>query len=224
MLKEGRYRAIRNIPVGWVLQAWHSTDKSEKILRLIIELLIYIIFLNAVITMWPNIDILFLSCVSFFLVHTLVWFLTGNFWVYMLDSFKMVKNPGLDKVLSFISLTKRWYEKTDSVEAILIYGSACRNMFHGRSDLDLRVIRRVKTPLGWIALLTGYCLRAYSFFIRMPVDLQVVDSMSFIDKQMRDDENPIVVYRRPNMILSKEGIPFEEILKSPRQILKKSDK
>lgn len=57
-------------------------------------------------------------------------------------------------------------------------------------------MRRTDTFVGLFALPLGFMLRARSFFRRLPVDLQVVDSMSFLAQQMRSDEKPIVVYQR----------------------------
>ena len=31
--------------------------------------------------------------ISFIIVHSIMWLATGNFWVYMLDSFYFVHNP-----------------------------------------------------------------------------------------------------------------------------------
>lgn len=220
MLKEGRFRAIRNMPIGWVLQAWHSTDRSEQILRALLELVFLYFIYQLVSSLFSDTSLMTIIFSSLIITHTISWFITGNFWVYMLDSFKFVKNPGIHGVIRFVELSRRWFLKVDGVEAILIYGSACRNMFHIRSDLDLRVIRRRGVFSGWVAVLIGYCIRVYSFFIRMPVDLQVVDSMAFLDEQMREDELPIVVYKRAGAVLTREGSSFEELKESPEKILK----
>lgn len=223
MLKEGKFRAIRNLPIGWVLQALHSTDRSEILFRVVLELCLFVASIILFAELFSSYTLIVQIILAAIFTHTIAWFLTGNFWVYMLDSFKVVTNPGLYGVLDFVKLSQRWYAKCDCADAILIYGSACRQMFHGRSDLDLRIIRRVDTPVGLMALVIGYVIRCYSFFIRMPVDLQVVDSMEFLDAQMRDDEMPIVVFKRSGAVLSHEGVSFEEILKNPEEMLKEEN-
>ncbi len=37
MLKTGRLRALRDLPIGWALQATHSTDRSETVFRAAVE-------------------------------------------------------------------------------------------------------------------------------------------------------------------------------------------
>lgn len=105
MLKTGKYRALRNIPVGFVLQAVHSTDVTEKYTRIIIEfiLLSFVLFYYNF-TNYFILDLFF----SFILVHTFLWLFIGNFWVYILDSFAFIRNPGIDSVLKFVNLAKKF--------------------------------------------------------------------------------------------------------------------
>ena len=217
MIKEGKYRAFRNIPVGWLLQAIHSTDLSERLFRIIFELIVYFSFWQACFK-GHEYSVIY----AFFLSHSVCWLLTGNFWVYMLDSFLFVRNPGVDKLIAYIKLTKKMLTYLNCCDAILIYGSMCRNMFHGRSDLDLRVIRRSDAKYGAIALAIGLACRAYAFFKIIPVDLQVVDSLNFLRQQMREDENPIIVYKRKEANLSIKGRVFQSVVRDPDSVIKKN--
>ncbi len=221
MMKSGKYRAIRNLPIGWLLQAVHSTDKSERSFRIIFEFLCFILIfllLHFIFKFEFSFQNLFYEAIA---IHTIFWLLTGNFWVYLLDSFLFIKNPGLSKIFSFIHLSKRFFSKYSTVDAILIYGSMCRNQFHNRSDLDLRIIRRTDNSLGLLSLPIGFLLRIYSFFLVLPVDLQVVDNISFVQKQMRPDEKPIIVYHRAHSSFQIDGIAFSIIESSPDKVLKK---
>lgn len=219
MLKEGRYRALRNIIVGWCLQAVHSTDNSERCFRILFEVIINLLCL--LIFFFPKIsfhDVVF----TFITTHTFFWFITGNFWVYMLDSFYFINNPGLSKILSFVELVNSLFLKADCCDAILIYGSMCRRQFHNRSDLDLRILRRTNSIKGLLALPIGLLLRFYSFFLILPVDLQVVDSMQFLDKQMRSDEKPIIVYAHNKLIndIDQAGLNFNNVRSNPTVVMK----
>jgi hypothetical protein len=53
------------------------------------------------------------------------------------------------------------------------------------------------------------------------VDLQVADSFGFIDRQMRKDESPIIVYLRNGARIKSIGKEFTEIEKDPSSILLK---
>ena len=116
---------------------------------------------------------------------------------------------------------KAIFLKFDSCEAILIYGSMCRRQFHKRSDLDLRILRRTDSLKGLVALPIGLLLRCFSFFLILPVDLQVVDSMKFLRKQMRPDEKPIVVYSRDDISSLEPGVlNFSDIKRDPSIVMK----
>lgn len=221
VLKAGKYRAIRNIPIGWVLQALHSTDRSERWFRLLIEgVSIFCVIaglhwmVGSVLQLWQ------IVLVSFVGVHTLNWLLTGNFWVYMLDSFSSLTNPGVQNIVAFVERVRLSMKRLDCAETITIYGSMCRSQFHIRSDLDLRIVRRTDSWRGFLALLGGLWFRVISFFLRLPVDLQVVDSTEFLERQMRPDERPIVVYERPGATVLNGGRPFDEIRANPNMVLR----
>jgi hypothetical protein len=56
----------------------------------------------------------------------------------------------------------------------------------------------------------------------IPVDYQVVDSMSFLKRQMRDDEHPVIAYRRQGFFVENEGLDLSTILANPSSVLKLS--
>ena len=222
MLKQGKYRAIRNITVGWITHAIHSTDSSERIFRISVEMLLTFLCFNMVIFRGPfKSDILSAAFVSIIVCHTIMWFLDGNFWIYMLDSFHWIRNPGINRIISYVRLCRRMFQVAELCDAILIYGSMCRAEFHRRSDLDLRIIRRNDSWLGILCLPLALFFRIISFFIALPVDLQVADSFEFIEKQMRKDEFPIVVHLRNGFNVNFTGKRFCEIEKDPVSVLLK---
>ncbi len=223
MLKEGKFRAFRNIPVGWVLQALHSTDRSERFFRICVESIVWLGFYATAKHFAPDVGAGLTLVIVFIISHTLMWFLTGNFWVYMLDSFLWVRNPGIEGVVRFTQFTRSVFTSVDCADAILIYGSMCRKQLHGRSDLDLRVVRRTDSWKGLLALPLGLLVRAYSFFVYMPVDLEVIDSMAFVRKQMRADELPINVFVRAGVCIDEIGMDFSEVEKDPSIVLKENN-
>lgn len=219
MLKQGKYRAIRNITIGWFSHAIHSTDFSERVFRIVIEMLLMLLCFNLVIYKGPfKSDILSSAAFTFIACHTIMWILDGNFWVYMLDSFHWIRNPGINRIISYVKLCRRIFQMADLCDAILIYGSMCRGKFHNRSDLDLRIVRRNDSWLGVLCLPIALFLRIVSFFILLPVDLQVADSFEFLDQQMRKDELPIVVYFRDGFNENLTGKRFSEIEKNPSSV------
>jgi predicted nucleotidyltransferase len=166
-------------------------------------------------------DILSSAGVTIIVCHTIMWMLDGNFWVYLLDSFDWMRNPGIKRIIAYVKLCRKLFQVADLCNAILIYGSMCRGEFHDRSDLDLRIIRRNDSWLGMVCLPVALFLRIISFFIVIPVDLQVADSYEFINRQMRKDELPVVVHLRNGFNLKSTGRRFSEIEKNPSSVLMK---
>ena len=222
MMKDGKYRAFRNLPVGWVLQIIHTTDRTERLVRIITELLLigFVWYFVRDFSVFGN-DLTALLWV-FLLVHSASWFFLGNFWVYMLDSFYWVKNPGITKVLEYIGFVRRLCIKSRACDAVLVYGSMSRGAFHGRSDLDLRIIRKPGLINGLLAVLIGFVARVPAAFQGNPVDLQVVDSLEFLDTQMRSDEHPVIVYLSDGFEIHNPGPLYEHVLANPTQVLKDS--
>jgi len=100
-----KYYTIRKITTGWLSHAIHSTDFSERIFRIFIELVLIIFFYFFVLYSEPfKIGSLSYALVSIVICHTIMWLLDGNFWVYMLDSFIWLKNPGIHKIISYVKL------------------------------------------------------------------------------------------------------------------------
>jgi predicted nucleotidyltransferase len=168
-----------------------------------------------------NSDILSSAVVTIIACHTIMWLLDGNFWVYMLDSFNWMRNPGIKRIISYVKLCRRLFQVANLCNAILIYGSMSRGEFHDRSDLDLRIIRRNDSWLGILCLPVAFFLRIVSFFIILPVDLQVADSYEFIYGQMREDELPIVVHLKNGFNVKLTGKRFCEIEKNPSAVFMK---
>ena len=221
MMKEGKYRAFRNIFIGWVTHSNHGRDKTERFVHWFMEVLIwFLIFIG----LSKVSSLHFLNwqtfAISFFITHTLWWGINGNLHVYFLDSFKCVGNAGIHKIVDYISWVSNEMIKTEAVDAVLIYGSFCRSSFHNRSDLDLRIIRRINAPNTVKLFFLSIYARVVSFYIGVPTDLQVVDSMDFLNVQMRKDEHPIVVYCRSGFKVERAGISFKSVLENPSLVLK----
>lgn len=220
MMKQGKFRAFRNLPVGWLLQILHSTDRTERWVRIGTEaLLIFVLWVflgyfstfseTALCLLW-----------AFIIVHSLSWYFIGNFWVYMLDSFLWVRNPGINGVIEYINFVRRVFVKNHSCNAVLVYGSMCRGAFHGRSDLDLRIIRKPGMVAGLRAIFAGFVVRVVGAIKKVPVDLQVVDSLDFLNRQMRADEHPITVYLSPDFKVDNSGWSYEQVLADPVLVLR----
>lgn len=220
MAKNKRFRAFRKLLIGWVTHAIHERDRTERVFHLACEVLLFLVILSGlsvlkfvVVSMWGEVFIIFI------VTHSLWWIINGNFHVNLLECFKFVHNSGVDEVVKFVSWMSNLIIKTKAVDAVLIYGSFCRSKFHSRSDLDIRIIRRphVKGTIK-LFILTVFA-RIVSFYRRVPLDLQVVDSYKFLDSNMKRDDFPVVVFRRDGFKIDKVGILFTAIIENPSLVL-----
>jgi predicted nucleotidyltransferase len=210
MDKKSRLRAFRNLPVGWVTHANHGRDTTERWFHWAVEAVLLaatVIVLRATGTdasavIWSGLAI-----------HSLWWVMNGNFHVYVLDSIRAICTRPKAEVADFVNKAAHLMADNDATRAVLVYGSACRNQFHRRSDLDLRVVRGGGS---WLQitdlLLRAVRVRMWSLMKGIPTDLQVVDSYAFLDQQMRDDEYPIVAWHRPGDPPPKTGLSLQDFV------------
>jgi predicted nucleotidyltransferase len=221
MLKQETYRALRNLPVGWLTHANHARDRSEKWFHYGVEigLLTCSVLAMAAINCLSTVSIIVATCV----VHSVWWVVNGNCHVYLLDSFVFIHNAGLARTMAYIEWCNHMFTQTGCVRAILIYGSFCRQKFHGRSDLDLRIVRKSGALAAMAILPMAVVARLVSVLRGVPTDLQVVDSYQFLDRQMRSDENPIVVYSDTQCPTVKMGMSFSEVQSNPQVVLEKRE-
>ena len=211
MDKLGRFRAFRNLPVGWLTHANHGRDRTERRFHWYVEAIVLAVSIVALRALGARSSVVIWFT---FLIHSLWWVVNGNFHVYVLDSFRVVGTRSKPEIATFVRRATQMMAKNDSTRAVLVYGSACRNQFHERSDLDLRVVRGSGSWLQIVdLLLRAVRLRVWSLLKGIPTDLQVVDSYAFLERQMRADEHPIVTLCRPGDPPPKVGISLEDFVK-----------
>jgi hypothetical protein len=66
----------------------------------------------------------------------------------------------------------------------------------------------------------GFAVRLIGALRNIPVDLQVVDSLEFLNKQMDADEHPITVHLSPGFKIDNTGWDYEQVLASPSLVLR----
>ncbi len=221
MLKQGRLRAVRNLLIGWITHANHGRDRTERYVHWVCEV-IMTIFISGLFLFLCSFSSTTAIVLGLLVTHTLWWIINGNFYVYTLDSFSFIKNAGINSVLNYIQWANSLFLRTKAVECVLVYGSFCRGAFHDRSDLDLRIVRRIGAKGSSLILFMSIYARFVSLCRGIPTDLQVVDSMEFLKRQMREDEHPVVVYCRKGYAVNNPGSAFDDILKNPEGVLRKT--
>ena len=211
----GKLLFFRWFFASWLLHGVHVFDKTERNYYVMCELVAFsclcLVFYLAGIKLW------WVYLVTFLALHTATWLVDSHWLVGYREVDKTFHGKGISSVIDFAQLTKRELVKYDSVKAICIYGSLCRRMYHDRSDMDLRV---VQTGRSFLLFWTIQKLRFIGIWrYRIPLDLKLVDSVGYLQKEMRIDEKPIMVFKR-DLHFYNEGDTFNELFSQPERYLK----
>lgn len=217
----GKLLFLRFLLVGWTLQGIHSLDRTEKILRIVLEVFITAFTVLILSTLISSLSgSLILICLV--IVHTLFWICDSGWLTGMRECFGFIKNRGLNSTIDYLEFTKKIVEASATADAILVYGSLCRKEFHERSDLDLRIVRKLGVgaaiKLFLLCILLRFC-GMYRFGVLL--DLRIVDTIAILAKKMRNDEQPIVVFCAPGFNVPNPGEAYETLKHEPYVFLKK---
>jgi len=99
-------------------------------------------------------------------------------------------NPGNEKTLLYLKDMKRRFANYECVTGVMIYGSLSRGVWHDKSDLDTRILRKPGLFNGFKCYLLVHIERLRALYYRQPLDMYMADNVNFLNL-MRDDEFPI---------------------------------
>jgi predicted nucleotidyltransferase len=200
-------KIVRN----WLHQGISYMDRGELTLRLIFESLI-VIFLFFILNLFlrsPS-ALPFIGVSSLLIAHTINWIINCNFWALLIFAIPNLENRGETKTCNYLNKIALRLARFQSIGGVLIYGSVSRGKWHGKSDIDMRILRRP----GLLNLCQSYILitkeRIIAAVSMQPIDMFLADSIKFL-KKMRSDEIPVFLLKRDDR-LEKEYPDNHEIL------------
>ena len=204
---------------SWLLHGVHVLDKTEKTLYVLFETLLLVIV---------GAGLYILDCkqwwcylIAFVIIHTFTWLTDSHWLVGFREVDKNFKSKGIIATLEYIELVSKVFSKQPNVEAVLVYGSMSRRMFHNRSDLDIRIWQ------NRFSLKTFFLVQKYRFIgiwkYRIPLDLKLVDSMEYLKKEMRSDEKAIVGYSKDNKPIYNSCFELSDIKAKPSEFLRENN-
>lgn len=183
----------KNILTNWMHQGISYMDTSEVSIRIVVEFIEFcmIYYLISKIIF----DSFWVLASSFFVVHTFNWMTNGNFWALIIFASPNLTNPGESATRSYLNKMRNRLKKHESISGIMIFGSISRKVWHNRSDIDMRFLR--KSGLKNILLSNMLTMRErfLAFVHRQPLDLFLSDDIGSLRK-MRDDEKPVFLLKR----------------------------
>lgn len=169
---------------SWLFQGILFMDVTEKIFKILVEILFFIPFylIFSYYNIWGSI-ILALIC-----SHTLNWIFNGQIFV-MLKNLELVntEKKSFDNCLRQIT-KKAEYE--NSIRIVAVSGSISDKGLKKTSDLDVRIIRNKGILNGFKSCSFVLRARSQAFFNKFPLDIYVFDSY---EKLGVADKNPIIM-------------------------------
>jgi len=88
--KKGWWRALRNMPVFWMHQRTRYMDRSELMLHLFVNVILFLIIISILIVVCPLSNLWILIIIALVGARTLSYFLNDNFWGGLQMSFSFI--------------------------------------------------------------------------------------------------------------------------------------
>ncbi len=211
----GKFLILRWFVASWLLHGVHVLDKTERMLYVCFEMLALLLFYAMMFLCGVKCWVWYV--VAFAVLHTITWLVDSHWLVGYREVDTRFRGKGIAAVIGYLEKVKDELSNYPNIESIGVYGSMSRRMFHDRSDLDLRVIQNgFSLPLFFkIQQLRFVGIWKY----KIPLDLKLVDSVEYVKNEMREDEKPIMIFKRHASFYN-EGVSFEDLKKEPEKFTK----
>ena len=168
----------------WLFQGLLYMDKTERLFKLGLDAILTLTG-YLVLQRWLSPAPLF--GVTFFTAHTLNFLFNGQVWG-VLKGYGMVEMERADFDTYTTGIVNR-ARREPSIDKLLLYGSLARKQWTVTSDFDARIVRKTGHINGLRACWFVLRERSLALFKQFPIDIYVLDSVTFLDK-MRNDEEP----------------------------------
>ena len=174
------------ILINWTFQSLLYMDKTEKIFKLMLDLILFIIFFIIL----KQLMIMYIAIIiSLIIAHTINWMINGHIFA-LLKTFGIVRT----KPEIFIRYLNNLKEKSSNEESILLtatFGSISREELKETSDLDIRIVRKKGYINGFKSCIFTMIERSWAFFNKFPIDIYVLDEPKKLEELK---ESPIILY------------------------------
>ena len=185
---------------NWIHQGFTYLDRTEKFYRVIWELIPFGLCTFGL--SYTSLPVWSIILISFIVSHTLNWAFNDNIWTCIQFTFPWAMNPGNEKTLAYLEDMERRFSKYDCVTGVMVYGSMSRGVWHEKSDLDTRIMRKPGIRNGFKCYIIVHIERLRAFYNKQPLDMYMADSVKFLDL-MRDDEFPIFLKANDDRLIER---------------------
>ena len=177
---------------SWIVQGFLDLSVEEKIYKIIFDIIgVSIVFYFT--------NLFFFQIVGIFLVHSVNW-ITNDHFMDNLCHLNILKTNN-DKMFNDLILLKSIVNNNNRIVFVGVYGRIARGeKIHSGSDIDIRIIRKKGFINAIYFAFFGHFLRFYSLLKLIPIDLNIWNDISQLNK-MRQDENPLILKIKMNEIV-----------------------
>lgn len=185
------------VGINWTFQSLLYMDKTEKVFKLVLDLILLVTFymiLKGV--MNPILALI----TSFIVAHTINWIFNGHLFA-LLKTFGIVKTKP-ETFINYLNDLKNRSSDENSILLVATFGSISREELKETSDLDIRIIRKQGFFNGIKACIFIMLERSKSIYQGFPLDIYVLDDFKSI-YQLK--EQPIILYSNSDKIEEFKG-------------------
>lgn len=175
------------IGINWTFQSFLYMDKTEKIFKITVDLILLLLFYLIFIQLT---NFVISVVLSFIIAHTLNWTFNGHIFA-LLKTFNIIKTQKED-FIKYINRLKERSSKEKSIYLVASLGSISRNELKETSDLDIRIIRKEGFLNGLKACKFIFVERSKSFLNGFPIDIYLGDNNNFLKKA---DEKSVIIFK-----------------------------
>ena len=174
------------IGINWIFQSLLYMDKTEKIFKLLLDLILIIILFLIL----NHFLVVYLSLIlSILIAHTINWILNGHIFALFKTFGKVKTKP--EQFKKYINDLKEKSSNENSVFLVATFGSFSINNIKETSDIDIRIVRKKGFLNGLKSCIFTMEERSIAFFNKFPLDIYLLDGA---DELYKLKEDPILIY------------------------------
>jgi len=183
---------------NWFFQSFLQMDMGEKVFKIILETILFL--LNYVILSTLRINSIIIVILF---THTLYWIFFGNIFL-LLKSLHLTKIP-IDVFYEYTKRLQRRVQNENSIIGVAVFGSLSKKTITTSSDLDVILIRE-KGIINWLISCSFIVKeRFFDFLNRFPLDIYLLDDLQKFER-INVDEIPIILSDKKGLLRSKYKI------------------
>lgn len=188
-------------------------DETERLVRILTEFALAI----AIALMLATPILPYGIIVGYLFTHSLSFVLNGHLTCLTRRIRKDYPALTLTVAISTLMEMKSRICRENSISGAAVFGSFAGEEFTGRSDLDIRLIRKPGVIMGIRACYFAMLERARATLRDVPLDLYVVDKPLNLFRQVKREEHPIILWDPGNIFTSIYGgqVSYLEPLSAP---------